>query len=423
LQFASPSFRAALLVALDEPTATELVDKTIAAKRSIGSLGFTLRSLARNPDQRRRLETLIGPNNWWPLLQGTGTLHSLMELSETMSPEARRDLITHAQSVCQQGWRALIRRGYFNNATEFFAGPVSAFDADVQAAFSAALEGAADELAAAASWRDLRYASIDRLGASPAAGRLGQAWQGRIAGIAPDALLGLDFIEAINGFALAWEQRPDLRAQLSERFERIIPDSTAWPRQWGQIAAFRFVLSATCAADFPGAQALGLAERIAAFLDATVCGQTHTLPLFLLAWNLAAVRIQHRDDQGFRDALQADLVETLFGQLEARVRPRNANKEKLAQFALAGLLRLVDPERRDAIADLVLPMKNAVPRVAEEALGDDKAGFVTARCAFEGIALLRPLPALRGLDLREGLMTKYAQMAERPRAVELFGIM
>jgi hypothetical protein len=419
LQNVSPSFRTALLLALDESTAARLVDKTIAAQQSIETLGFTLRALARKPEQRRLLETVISPGGWWRLLVGAGTLHSLMDFLENMSPEGRRDLISNAVSVGREGWRALICRSYFNNAVDFLAGPLRNFDDDTETVFSATMESVTEQLAAAATWRELSTARLDLLGDSPAATSLRKAWQSRIAGIGPDALLGLDFIEAINGFVLAWEQRPDLRGELCKHFEQIIPSSSNWPRKSGEIARFRFILTAACSCQFPAEQALGLIRRIAAFLNATVCKQTHTLPLFLLAWNLAAVRIQHTDGQGFRDALPMGLVETLFGQLQARVRPKNANKEKLAQFALAGLLRLVEPERRDAIANLVLPLKGAVPWLAQEALGEEQVGFVTARCAFEGIALLRPLPALRDLDLRGGLMAKYEQMAERPQAVEL----
>jgi hypothetical protein len=419
LKRASPSFRTALLAALDEPTADDLVDKTIAANRSIETLGFTLRALAPKPEQRRRLETVVGGDTWWRLMTGVGTFHSLMDLLQSMSPEGRRDLIASAPAVSREGWQAMIRRGWFSDAAEFLAGPLSDFDAEVQSAFTAAVESSADDLAAASTWRGLRSASLDQLGESAAASSLRRAWQPRIAGITPDALVGLDFVEAIGGFALAWEQRPDLHDELAHRFQQIIPDRSDWPRERGEIAAFRFVLSAACTAGFPGEQALGLVERIATFLDPTVCKQTHTLPLFLLAWNLAAVRIQHADGQGFRDALPMGLVETLFGQLQTRVRPKNAKKEKLAQYALAGLLWLAEPEHRDGIANLLLPLKGDVPRLTQEALGDEKVGFVTAGCAFEGIALLRPLPALRGLDLRGGLMAKYEQMAERPQAVEL----
>lgn len=94
--------------------------------------------------------------------------------------------------MSQEGWRAVICRGYFINATEFYTGPVSDFDADAQAAFNAALGASADDLAAAASWRGLRSARLDLLGESPAATSLRQAWQTRILGIAPDALVGLD---------------------------------------------------------------------------------------------------------------------------------------------------------------------------------------------------------------------------------------
>jgi hypothetical protein len=55
--------------------------------------------------------------------------------------------------------------------------------------------------------------------------------------------------------------------------------------------------------------------------------------------------------------------------------------------------------------------------LAEQALADE-VGFVAARCAFEGMALLKPYDALRGLDLRTALTAKYEQLDQRSRAVE-----
>jgi hypothetical protein len=46
LRYSTPSFAAGLIAALDQEAVTELIDKTIAEGRSIGTLSFTLRELA-----------------------------------------------------------------------------------------------------------------------------------------------------------------------------------------------------------------------------------------------------------------------------------------------------------------------------------------------------------------------------------------
>ena len=418
LQYASPSFRSALLGALDKTTANALVAKTIGAERSFENIGQTFRAIARNTDHRRALEMAIGAHNWWQMILVVGTLHSLNELLAAMSTDGRHEFILKVPSVNLEAWRALICRGHFSNAIQFLAGPLTDFDLKTQATITAALESAADDLAARSSWLGLRLANLEQAGDSQAGLSLKKAWQKRIKGLEPECLVGLNFSEAINGFALAWQHRPDLHAELASRCHQIIPSSREWPRQKGGIAAFSFVLTAAFSDDFPAETVLRLANEIAAFLEAPVCKQTHTKPLFLLAWNLAAVHIQHKKQQGFKDALSADLSQTLFKQLEERIKVKNANIEKRFQFSLAGLLSLVAPKYATDLSFLLRPLNPAIPYLEKEALAAE-VGFVTARITFLGFDLASPFSQQRNSHLRRIMSVKYQQMEVHPRAVGL----
>src|SRR6267154_2147479 len=73
LKYTTPGFAAGLINALDSPTVTALIDKTIAERRAIGTLNLALRELAeRNmpaPDGRTQLTALEGHIGGDPLLR------------------------------------------------------------------------------------------------------------------------------------------------------------------------------------------------------------------------------------------------------------------------------------------------------------------------------------------------------------------
>lgn len=132
--------------------------------------------------------------------------------------------------------------------------------------------------------------------------------------------------------------------------------------------------------------ALCLLEKIGSFVDRGVCAEIHTLPLFLLVWNMAALRYERGADRSFHGTLPNALVETSLTALRERVRPKGANKEKLAQLALAGLFAFLVPRRTEALRRILAPLANITRWLYEEAV---KQTFVPALFALEGIDLLR----------------------------------
>jgi hypothetical protein len=116
-------------------------------------------------------------------------------------------------------------------------------------------------------------------------------------------------------------------------------------------------------------------------------------------WNVAALRYERGADQTFDKTLPNSLQDTLLDILVERIGPKGPNKEKLAQLALAGLLKFLAPRLGDKLHSILTPLVKSARWLRPQAL---ELTFVPALFALEGIALLR---------LNEGVFTPQVCLA------------
>ena len=387
LGYATASFRQALLGQLDEATAGALIEKTIASGRSIESFHYTLRQLAQPSSQRERLQEFIGIEGWWRLIIGVGTLYSVCKLSRPMSDDFRLRFIRASSELSPDDWSGITARGLFLNACSFVTEELAAYPALSQTAFCAALAHAAAPLATKASWFDLNTSRPPTDLASVDSRILCEAIQVRIEGFNLDDLVGLDFSEAVNAFAFGWREREDLRPTLALHLWYILRDPTHWPREDGGVATLHLVLAIARSEAISQQDALRLLATTGSFLDCEVCADIHTLPLFRLVWNMAALGYERGASRSFHGTLPDTLVETLLAVLRERVRPKGPNDEKLAQLALAGLLGFLVPRLGNKLRRILVPLASITRWLYQEAL---EQTFLPTLFALEGIALLGP---------------------------------
>jgi hypothetical protein len=94
LKHATPDFRKELLDHFDESTAAALVDKTIAAGRSVGTLNLALRELGETDQaQLGRLEQAIGVGRFLRLIIANGTVFELFMILKHATPDFRKELL------------------------------------------------------------------------------------------------------------------------------------------------------------------------------------------------------------------------------------------------------------------------------------------------------------------------------------------
>jgi len=415
IEYATPTFREALLGQLDDASVGQLVDKTIAAGRSIESFHYTLRQLARTPVLRERLEELLGIEGWCRLITGTGTLNSLSQLSRAMSDDFRTQLIGMSSTLSPGDWCGIIARGLFRNACIFATEDLASYPATSQLAFRAALAQMAAPLAAKASWFDLNPSRPPTDLASVEGQILREALQPRIEAFKVEELTGLDFLEAVNAFAFGWREREDLHPDLAAHLWDIIPDSARWPREDGEVAALRLMLDIARSEGISQQNALRLLATTGSFLDREVCADIDTLPLFLLVWNMAALGYERGADRSFHGTFLDTLVEILLTVLRERVRPKGPNDEKLAQLALAGLLKFLLPRHGNELRGILGPLATSTRWLYKEAL---EQPFLPALFALEGIALLHPGEPVFTPQVCLGLLWKFKRHEELGPAIE-----
>ena len=94
LEYSNPEFRTALLDQFISQQAEELIDKTIAVGRSIGTLHFTMRELGdADPQVLARLEQAVGAPSFLRLILANGTLVELFKVLHYANPEFRTALL------------------------------------------------------------------------------------------------------------------------------------------------------------------------------------------------------------------------------------------------------------------------------------------------------------------------------------------
>jgi hypothetical protein len=334
-----------------------------------------------------------------------------------MSDGFRGQLIAAGPELDSTDWAAIIDRGLFLNACTFATQDLGAYPGASRTAFREALGRTAPSLAARALWFDLNPSKPPTDPACTEGVILREALRPRIERIVPRDLEGLDFREAVNGLAFAWRERPDLRPELAGRLWQILPDAEEWPSAEGEIAALRLVLTLARSELIATADAQRLLATAIGFLTPAVCAEIHTLPLFLLLWNLVALAYERGKTRCFDGALPKAVLQTVMDLLRERVKPRAPNKEKLAQLSLGSMVLLVDPGLGRQLAQTLEPIDGATPWLAKEALAP-QVGFVPALFTFEGIALLQPRAAVFTPMVRAALLAKSREYDEIGPAIE-----
>src|SRR5262249_27965029 len=151
-------------------------------------------------------------------------------------------------------------------------------------------------LVAEASWFDLNASRLPTEPDSAEGIILRAALLTRMEALQVAELLELDFGEAVNALACCWRERPDLRSELIKNLHKILPARVTWPREKGEVAKLRLVLTLARHAEFPEEEARWILAEVAAFLDREVCGVIHTFKLFLLVWNMVALYQERGSD-------------------------------------------------------------------------------------------------------------------------------
>lgn len=353
LQRATSGFRGELLSSITAVQVAILVDATSAKERGIEAVHFQLKGIGASPEHLSRLEQLTGVNGWWQLFKTVGTLNSVHSITAALSDSFRADILDAAVGTSEREWTELIERGFFSNACAFSANDLCDYPAIAIERHTRSLARAAGPLAGRAAWSDLNASRLSADAKSTADSILRAAFRARLDAVQLVDLVGLDFREAVNGFACLWRERPDLRLELGTSVRAIVPPRNAWPRDKGNAAVLRLVLNLARSSDFPASEVHWLLDEVVAFLDQEVCEQMDTLLLFLLIWNIAALAYERAPRRSFIEIFPVATQEFLEAELAERVELRASKLKKVTELALGGLLSLLFPWRRRRLTEIL----------------------------------------------------------------------
>jgi hypothetical protein len=416
LHYSTFTFRLELVQHLTTEQAQHLVSKTVAESRRIDSFHFQLRGLHESAKELAKLQDAVGVTGWWQLFTGCGSLHSIESITQAMDNTFRSRVIAAAASLSVFHWQEIITRGFFLNACTFVVKDLREYPENARSCFTAALAEVATELGSRASWFDLNASRLPTDVEDETGVILKTALRTRLESVQLPELFDLDFREALNAFVCCWQERPDLRSDLVKNIEQILPSRQVWPRKKGEVGAVRLVLAITRSEGFPKQQAIRLLNELTAFLDREVCDNIHTMPLFLLVWNMWAVYCELENGYPLEEVFTPTLQEYLVDVLTTRATKKNTPiEEKLALFALGGLLAFLFRARKKqvakSLATLTLVSKWLVPLAMEHT-------FVPAFFKLQGIALLLSENQVFNRQNRKNLLGKVTEYEDIGTAVE-----
>jgi hypothetical protein len=418
LRQATPAFAGELLDELDEKSVKALIDKAVLDHRSIESVHFCLANLARVPKLRERLESAISIAGWWRLLIENGTLNSLTQLHRQFSKPFRTTFTAGAADLSVADWARILCAGQFRSACMFVVSTESLeYPAEVRQSFLQAVTGTAHALAEQSKWIDLHTSSLPDVTLGPEASILNDAFSLRIKSATIKDLLGLDFLEAVNGIALLWRERHDLQEELAQNLWNILGDPADWPADRGEWLAIRFILSiAACSPLIIDVSVARLFEASCATINKPkALDETKTLPLFLLLWNLAALSFGRGLKKSMSDVLTVQGTELCVRLLSERTKARANNTEKASLMALAGLLDFFQKDLGEKLRTTLSPLEKALPWLEEEIAGWT---FVPEFFARRGISLIEHTSKVFSFENCVTLLKKADNYADRGPAVE-----
>ena len=347
IQHSSSSMTAELIGALDGETVSNLIEKTIASGRSIGTLSFTLRHLKMSEQgELNRLERRIGVDGWWKLILANGKINVLAPLMKYMDGPFRQEMIRASRRLKTADWDDLLLRGDFNDLTVFARVGEGYSPKLFTPALIKLLEPTFKKLIHQADWPVLKTSAY-RLSESPDSElkhRLQQILEERLAET-DIALLRFDtFEEAAGCISAFWRGAPSMRDELVRSLFNILPEEANWYGDGSFLRTARvplFILASSRTPQDADRRMLDLCNngKVAALV-----GHVESLDILLYLWNLYGLwfkckRVLKREaGTTFAAFLDPEIRAHVHRILDERLRSGADQMEKERLVSLCGFL-------------------------------------------------------------------------------------
>jgi hypothetical protein len=347
LQHSSLAMANELVETLDEKTVNDLIQKTIAARRSIGTLSFTLREFKLTDSSiLNKLERKIGVQRWWKLILANGKINVLAPLMQSMDEPFRREMVQASRQLTTEEWEGLLLRGDFSDLTTFARSGEGYSPKLFTPALIKHLIPTFEKLIHGADWPTLDLSAY-RLSESPDSvlkDHLQTVLDKHLAKTDIASLHFDTFEEAAQCIVLLWRWAPLKRDELIRSFFSILPKEDNWYKDASFLrAACRplFILATPHVQHDVDRRTLDLCNngKVAA-----LCARAESFDILLYLWNLYSLwfkceRVVKKEmGTSFAAFLDPEIRACLNCILDERLRSRTEQAEKEHLVSLCGFL-------------------------------------------------------------------------------------
>ncbi|MDD5269077.1 MAG: ATP-binding protein [Methylococcales bacterium] len=334
-----------LIALLNDDQVDTLVNKTIAAQRSIGTLSFTLKDLKqRGSNTGKFLEAKLGAPRFWRLLSALGNPKTLADLTESMSENCAAAVLAQARHSDSACWNALFERGSLFEAADFIIRcPAWVEDATLQPLITASLQQHAERLVNASDWYGLDSTAVKLAQATnrQMCDPLHMALQQRFSCCSIDTLTITGFAEAVHALSCLARETPLNRPLLAQQLWQLLPTPANWVKPADTFIRNARILFGTLAdSAFSAADAITVLEIGMGVDKAALLIKASTQDVMLYWWSLYSLWFVHCQAGvvSFAKLIPAETLQSLQKLVEHRAKQKLNRDENPFLLALLGLL-------------------------------------------------------------------------------------
>lgn len=234
IEHSSRGMAAQLIQTLNDQNVNDLVEKTLAAGRPLGSLAFCLKQLRlSSPEDLNTLQRKIGVERWWNLILANGKMNALSYLIRGMDISFRKKMMKWSEKLSTEDWKRLFLRGNLGDLTLFTRFDESYFLQMYTPDYLESMTPVLESLIHTADWPTLRQSSY-RLSQSP-----NSPFKDHVHSLLTEYLAAIDmaslrfrtFGDAVDCIETLWREFPSKRDSLAASISNILPSENRWYRE------------------------------------------------------------------------------------------------------------------------------------------------------------------------------------------------
>jgi hypothetical protein len=418
LQNSSPSRAGALIDALESTDIDALVDKTVEQQRSVESLHYTFNGLRRYRSLLEELLKVLSPPIFARLIVRAGTLNSLMLISSQLPEEYLSELRVIISQYPRDEWQELVFRGLPSNLVNFLSHDIEHYPDAVRNLLDNIVASEGTRFLKKSSWYELNTANYDS--DEPITAILREQLEHLLASTPADALLGFDFKETTCAVSIMWRHATPQHDFLNARLWELLPPQHQWPKDYG-FGFMSNVIQHLCHKDFNRQNAEKLLCKASDHALQVNWTKAATSLLFRFFWQLwqASYHLSVSDPSQYFPQSLSDKAIDLLKKLLSRKKYRNS--DKIALYALAGLLLFIRPEKKRELRRIVKRRLTGLDYLRDEirtALGNKSLGFVAAYFALYGMGLVCDPSHNFTIGIRMALKARFLEYPHTTQAVD-----